>query len=56
MTVPPADVPPADLPAADGSARHRHAELAEEITEHNYRYHVLDSPLVSDAEYDTLMR
>jgi len=52
MTEPPA----ADVPAADVTARHRHAELAEEITEHNYRYHVLDSPLVSDAEYDALMR
>jgi DNA ligase (NAD+) len=42
--------------AADLTARHRHAELADQITEHNYRYHVLDAPLVSDAEYDTLMR
>ena len=50
---------PADPPepaAADPAARHRHADLAADITEHNYRYHVLDSPLVSDAEYDTLMR
>jgi DNA ligase (NAD+) len=46
----------ADVPAADPAARHRHAELAEELTEHNYRYHVLDSPLVSDAEYDIMMR
>jgi len=43
-------------PAADVAARHRHAELAELVTEHNYRYYVLDSPLVSDAEYDMLMR
>ncbi len=43
----------ADVPAGD---RSRHAELAAEVTEHNYRYHVLDSPLVSDAEYDALMR
>ena len=42
-----------DVPAGD---RARHAELAAEVTEHNYRYHVLDSPLVSDAEYDALMR
>ncbi len=35
--------------------RQRHAELAAELLEHQYRYHVLDSPLVSDAEYDTLM-
>jgi DNA ligase (NAD+) len=42
--------------SADPAARHRHADLSTEITEHNYRYHVLDSPLVSDAEYDALMR
>ncbi len=36
--------------------KQRHAELADQITEHNYRYHVLDSPLISDAEYDALMR
>src|SRR5689334_2238111 len=36
--------------------RHRHDELAAEITEHNYRYHVLDSPLVDDATYDARMR
>jgi len=36
--------------------RQRHAELAVELLEHQYRYHVLDSPLVSDIEYDTLMR
>jgi DNA ligase (NAD+) len=35
--------------------RQRHAELAAELLEHQYRYHVLDSPLVSDAEYDTMM-
>jgi len=36
--------------------RQRHAELSTELLEHQYRYHVLDSPLVSDIEYDTLMR
>ncbi len=36
--------------------RPRHAELAAELLEHQYRYHVLDSPLVSDIEYDTMMR
>lgn len=34
----------------------RAAELRAEIREHNYRYYVLDDPLVSDAEYDRLMR
>jgi DNA ligase (NAD+) len=36
--------------------RHRHAELSEDLLEHQYRYYVLDSPLVSDAEYDAMMR
>jgi len=31
-------------------------ELRKEIRYHNYRYHVLDSPVVSDAEYDGLMQ
>lgn len=31
-------------------------ELRQEIQEHNYRYHVLDSPIISDAEYDQLLR
>src|ERR1700733_38356 len=43
-------------PQADTAARHRHADLLVEITEHNHRYHVLDAPLISDAEYDALMR
>jgi DNA ligase (NAD+) len=33
----------------------RIAELREQINYHNHRYHVLDSPEVSDAEYDALM-
>jgi DNA ligase (NAD+) len=36
--------------------KQRHAALAAEITENNYRYHVLDAPVISDAEYDVLMR
>ncbi len=30
--------------------------LRAEINRHNYRYYVLDSPEISDAEYDELMR
>jgi DNA ligase (NAD+) len=37
-------------------ARARHAALAAELDEHQYRYYVLDQPTASDAEYDTLMR
>src|SRR5215469_5761927 len=36
--------------------RQRHAELAAELQEHQYRYYVLDSPLISDYEYDTMLR
>lgn len=31
-------------------------ELQEILREHNYRYYVLDDPLISDAEYDSLFR
>ncbi|MFC1930872.1 NAD-dependent DNA ligase LigA [Chloroflexota bacterium] len=37
-------------------AEKRIEQLRTEINHHNYRYHVLDSPEISDAEYDTLMR
>jgi DNA ligase (NAD+) len=32
------------------------ARLREAIHYHNYRYHVLDAPEISDAEYDSLFR
>jgi DNA ligase (NAD+) len=37
------------------NAYRRAEELREQIRGHNYRYYVLDAPVVSDAEYDTLM-
>ncbi len=36
--------------------RSRHDELVRELQAHDYRYYVLDDPVVSDAEYDALMR
>ena len=36
--------------------RERYEQLKKEIHFHNYRYHVLDDPVISDAEYDQLMR
>jgi len=38
------------------SAAQEIAELRQEIARHNHRYHVLDDPLISDAEYDRLFR
>lgn len=40
----------------DNSRRKRAEELRNEIHYHNYRYHVLDSPTISDLEYDRLLR
>jgi DNA ligase (NAD+) len=34
----------------------RIGELRSEINEHNYRYYVLDAPVISDAQYDKLLR
>ena len=36
------------------SARHRMGELAEQIRDHQYRYYVLDKPIISDSEFDSL--
>lgn len=40
----------------DESSRLRAAELRALINYHNHRYHVLDSPEISDIEYDELVR
>ncbi len=37
------------------SLRARYEELKSQINFHNHRYHVLDSPVISDAEYDKLL-
>ncbi|MEV0393074.1 NAD-dependent DNA ligase LigA [Polymorphospora rubra] len=41
--------PPSDV-------RDRHATLSVEITDHQYRYHVLDAPTISDGDFDRLLR
>ncbi|MFI1015563.1 NAD-dependent DNA ligase LigA [Streptomyces sp. NPDC020965] len=41
------------LPA---DARERHADLAERIEGHRFRYYVQDRPTISDGEFDTLLR
>ncbi|MFG2436624.1 NAD-dependent DNA ligase LigA [Streptomyces sp. NPDC048508] len=44
---------PTSVPA---EAREKHAQLAEQIEEHRFRYYVNDAPVVSDAEFDKLLR
>jgi DNA ligase (NAD+) len=34
---------------------HRYEELKAQVNFHNYRYHVLDAPIISDLEYDRLL-
>ncbi len=36
--------------------KNRVTQLRDEINHHNYRYYVLDAPIISDAEYDRLLR
>jgi DNA ligase (NAD+) len=35
--------------------KQRYEELKQQINFHNYRYHVLDDPIISDLEYDRLL-
>ncbi|MFE4370619.1 NAD-dependent DNA ligase LigA [Streptomyces sp. NPDC056835] len=42
--------------AVPAEARERHAQLAERIEEHRFRYYVKDQPVISDGEFDTLLR
>ncbi|HUR73095.1 MAG TPA: NAD-dependent DNA ligase LigA [Sporichthya sp.] len=46
----------AEKPDVPDKVRARHAELAEELSDALYRYHVLDRPTLSDADYDAKMR
>ncbi|MET0416106.1 MAG: NAD-dependent DNA ligase LigA [Actinoplanes sp.] len=41
-------------PTPEASARH--AELSDEVRGHQYRYYVLDSPTISDHDFDVLLR
>ncbi|MER7935467.1 MULTISPECIES: NAD-dependent DNA ligase LigA [unclassified Streptomyces] len=42
--------------AVPAEAREKHARLAEQIEEHRFRYYVKDAPVVSDAEFDKLLK
>ena len=37
-------------------ARHRIAELTQEIRDHQFKYYVLDAPTISDAQFDKLLK
>ncbi|MFD9792603.1 NAD-dependent DNA ligase LigA [Streptomyces sp. NPDC059070] len=37
-------------------AREKHALLAEQVEEHRFRYYVKDQPVISDGEFDKLLR
>ena len=39
----------------DQTIQQRYTELKQQLHFHNYRYHVLDDPVISDAEYDRLL-
>ncbi|MEV4147248.1 NAD-dependent DNA ligase LigA [Amycolatopsis sp. NPDC049691] len=41
-----------DVPA---DVRERHGALAEELRDHQFRYYVLDSPIISDGQFDELL-
>jgi len=42
--------------SAPDQVRRRVEVLRDEIREHNYRYYVLDDPVIADAEFDRLFR
>lgn len=42
--------------AVPAKAREEHAHLAEQIEEHRFRYYVRDALVISDAEFDKLLR
>ncbi|MFF9523350.1 NAD-dependent DNA ligase LigA [Streptomyces achromogenes] len=46
----------AETTAVPAEARETHARLAEQVEEHRFRYYVKDAPVVSDAEFDRLLK
>jgi DNA ligase (NAD+) len=40
----------------DPDVRRRWQELAEEVRAHQFRYYVKDAPIITDAEFDTLLK
>ncbi|MCZ0986781.1 NAD-dependent DNA ligase LigA [Streptomyces diastatochromogenes] len=46
----------AETTAVPAEAREKHAQLAEQVEEHRFRYYVKDAPVISDAEFDKLLK
>ncbi|MFF7373477.1 NAD-dependent DNA ligase LigA [Streptomyces tricolor] len=46
----------AETTAVPAEARDKHAQLAEQVEEHRFRYYVKDAPVISDAEFDELLK
>ncbi|MCZ8380429.1 NAD-dependent DNA ligase LigA [Mycobacterium sp. CPCC 205372] len=42
--------------APDADVRRAWQELADEVRAHQFRYYVKDAPIITDAEFDTLLR
>ena len=42
--------------ADKNQARHRIAELTQEIRDHQFKYYVLDAPTITDAQFDKLLK
>jgi DNA ligase (NAD+) len=59
LTVSSTELPTNDVaraaPEVPAEVRERHGALAEEIRGHQFRYYVLDSPIVSDGQFDALL-
>src|SRR5882757_2669808 len=49
-------VVPAEGEPVPGPVREQHARLATEVADHQFRYYVLDTPVVSDGQFDELWR
>lgn len=52
----PDEINPGPVAGTDPRIEEQAARLREALHYHNHRYHVLDDPEISDAEYDRLMR
>lgn len=42
--------------AADAGLRRQWQELADEVRDHQFRYYVRDAPIITDAEFDEMLR